>query len=257
VMMEITDKGDRKYRSGKADWDEAHIPGSAFVDLLRDLGPRHHPGVPLMTPLVDFAAAMESCGIGNDHQVVLYDRSNHAWAACIWWMLRVCGHDSVVLHGGWQKWTAEKRPVSAEPTTYPRSSFTVRDRPPLMATKQRVLESISDGKSVIINALSADEHSGRVIRYPRAGRIAGSVNVDCELLVVPVTHTFLPADQLRMIFDSVGALSRDSAITYCGGGVASSLDALALTLLGMPNIAVYAGSLAEWTADPELPMEVG
>jgi len=32
-MMEITDRGDRKYSSGIAAWDSAHIPGSGFVDL--------------------------------------------------------------------------------------------------------------------------------------------------------------------------------------------------------------------------------
>jgi thiosulfate/3-mercaptopyruvate sulfurtransferase len=125
-----------------------------------------------------------------------------------------------------------------------------------MATKQQVLEAISDDKIAIINGLSAGEHSGRVIRYPRAGRIASSVNVDVELLVDPDTHTFLPEDQLRGIFAAAGALTGDSAITYCGGGVAASLDALALTLLGVQDVAVYDGGLVEWTADPELPMEV-
>ncbi len=82
VMMEITDKGDRKYSSGKARWEEGHIPGSVFVDFLcGDLGSTCNPAVPLMTPLADFAAAMESFGISDDSQVVLYDNSNHGWAA--------------------------------------------------------------------------------------------------------------------------------------------------------------------------------
>ena len=52
------------------------------------------------------------------------------------------------------------------------------------------------------------------------------------------------------------ALSGDKVITYCGGGVAASADALALTLLGVQDVAVYDGGLIEWTADPGLPMEV-
>ena len=211
--------------------------------------------MPLMAPLADFVSPMESCGIGDGNQVVLYDHSNHAWAARIWWMLRVCGFDAMVLHGGWQKWKVENRPESTQPTSYPRGSLNVRQRPGLMVTKERVLESLSDDKSSIINGLSADEYSGRVIRFPRAGRIKGSVNVDCELLVDLDTHTLLPDDQLRTVFESAVALKTDSAITYCGGGVAASLDALALTLLGVPHVAVYHGSMAEWTADTALPME--
>ncbi len=255
VIMHVTDDGDHKYFSVRAEWEKADIPGSAFIDILTDLGSRYSPTVPLMAPFSDFAAAMESCGIGDGNQVVLYDRSNHAWAACIWWMLRVCGFDAMVLRGGWQKWKAEGRPESTLPTVFPRGSLTVKPRPDLMATKERVLAAVSDDKTSIINGLSADEHSGRVIRFPRAGRIKGSVNVDCERLVAPDTHTMLPDDQLRTVFESAGALKTDRAITYCGGGVAASLDALALTILGVPHVAVYHGSMAEWTADPALPME--
>ena len=255
VMMEISDQGDRKYGSGRAAWDKAHIPGSAFVDILTDLGPRNSPAVPLMCPLPDFADAMESFGIGDGNQIVLYDRTNHAWAACVWWMLRVCGVDAAVLNGGWQKWVAEGRDVSSRFADYPRGSLTVRQRPELIATKQQVVAALSDEKTTIINALSADEHSGRVIRFPRAGRIAGSVHVDCEWLTSPDTHTLLPAPQLREVFDSANVPAGDSTITYCGGGVAASLDALALTLLGQHNVAVYHGSMTEWAADPKLPME--
>jgi thiosulfate/3-mercaptopyruvate sulfurtransferase len=46
-------------------------------------------------------------------------------------------------------------------------------------------------------------------------------------------------------------------ITYCGGGIAASLDAFALHLVGRDDVAVYDGSLMEWTRDPSLPMAVG
>ena len=55
--------------------------------------------------------------------------------------------------------------------------------------------------------------------------------------------------------DAVNAMKGNSAITYCGGGAAASLDALALTLLGGRKVAVHNGSLTEWAADPKLPME--
>jgi len=74
-------------------------------------------------------------------------------------------------------------------------------------------------------------------------------------LVDPETHTILPNAQLQRVFDSVGTLAGDSAINYCGGGAAASLDALALTLLGVPDVTIYRGSSIEWVADPKLPME--
>lgn len=46
-------------------------------------------------------------------------------------------------------------------------------------------------------------------------------------------------------------------VTYCGVGIAATSDALALTLLGESDVAVYDNSLQEWTSNAELPLEVG
>ncbi len=67
---------------------------------------------------------------------------------------------------------------------------------------------------------------------------------------------YLPLDELRRRFAEAGALDRGAVITYCGGGIAACSDALALTLLGQKNVAVYDGSLVEWASDPTLPLQV-
>jgi thiosulfate/3-mercaptopyruvate sulfurtransferase len=126
-----------------------------------------------------------------------------------------------------------------------------------MADKREVLATIGDSHRCLINALTVEDHTGTAVRYGRAGHIPSSVNVPTIALIDPVTHAYLPAAQLRAQFEAVGALSRERVITYCGGGVAASNDAFALTLLGVPNVAVYDGSLLEWAADPTLPMETG
>ncbi len=46
-------------------------------------------------------------------------------------------------------------------------------------------------------------------------------------------------------------------ITYCGGGIAASADALVLTMLGHDDVKLYDASLSEWAKDPSLPMETG
>lgn len=43
-------------------------------------------------------------------------------------------------------------------------------------------------------------------------------------------------------------------ITYCGGAIAATVDAFALKLPGYENVAVYDGSLMEWSAEANLPM---
>jgi thiosulfate/3-mercaptopyruvate sulfurtransferase len=258
VVMVPTPDGGYTFRPGREEYDAGHIPGAVFVDVLGELADKR-PKLPMMMPPVEeFAETMAGHGVGEGMRVVLYDRGNHAWAARVWWMLRAAGFDdAAVLNGGWQKWMAEKRPVTKEPGSYPRGRFMPKFRRELIATKEQVLKSIGTKDVSIVNALSPEEFRGEKTRFPRSGRIKGSSNVYCQALIDPETQAFLPEAELRKKFEATGALKAKQVITYCGAGIAASADALALTLLGVKNVAVYDGSMAEWTADSSLPMETG
>ena len=68
---------------------------------------------------------------------------------------------------------------------------------------------------------------------------------------------FLPADELAKVLEAQGMLSADRVITYCGGGIAATLDAFACLLCGQSEVAVYDGSMSEWVADENRPLTVG
>ena len=259
VVMRTAPDGTYGFVGGSTEYAQAHVPGSTFVDVLGELAAKDSP-LPMMMPSPpELAAVFGSYGIGPDTHVVLYDRTNHAWAARVWWMLRACSFEAAaVLDGGWQKWQAEGRPTSTEPGSYPAATFEPRLRPELMASRERVLRALDEPDVAVVNALSPEEHRGaKPTRFPRSGRIAGSANVYCQSLIDPDTKAYWPREKLRELFADSGVADARATITYCGAGIAASSNALALTVLGVPNVAVYDGSLAEWTADPALPMETG
>lgn len=250
-----------RIESGRAAWEEGHIPGSAFADLPHDLSDRDAALRFMMPSAAQFADAMASYGVGNDSQVVLYDRALSMWAARIWWMLRAMGFDrAAVLNGGWSKWTAEDRPVSSDPPASPRGVFHARPQPELFADKAAVLAAIDDGAICLINALAEEQHTGQTAPYGRPGHIPRSANVPAmgpAGVVDPATQCYRSPEALQRLFADVGATTAGRVITYCGGGIAASSDALALTLLGHNNVAVYDASMSEWAADPGLPLETG
>ena len=255
-----SETGARRSVSGYEDWKRSHIPTSVFADLLEDFSVTDDPEYPYQLPDPDaFADAIGRLGVGDDSRVVLYDAEGNGWAARFWWMLRVFGFDHAgVLDGGWDRWTAEDRPVSTERPTYEPASFTPEFRPELVADKDDVRESISDEDHCLINALRPSDYAGsKPIKYGRPGRIPDSVNVPTvgdEAIIDAETAQFDSPETLRRRFAAAGATDAKQVTTYCGGGIAASSAALALSVIGVEDVAVYDGSLSEWGTDPELPM---
>ena len=244
---------------GRADFEKGHIPGTQFVDLQGELSDKSHRLRFMLPSAEDFAAAMSRFGVGEGTRVVLYSTANPWWATRVWWMLRVFGFDdAAVLNGGWQKWSREGRPVETGPARpRPPGRFIVREQRPLMVGKEEVLRAIGDGGVCTINALLPEQHAGTGGNtYGRPGRIKGSVNLPAAHLIDPKTNEFLPAAELHERFKAIGALDK-RVITYCGGGIAASADALALVMLGHPEVRLYDASMSEWATDPSLPMETG
>jgi thiosulfate/3-mercaptopyruvate sulfurtransferase len=243
----------------RTDFEKGHIPGAQFIDLQADLSDSSQ-RLRFMLPSAEaFATAMSRFGVSDGTRAVLYSTANPWWATRVWWLLRVFGFDNAaVLNGGWQKWSREGRPVETGPAKpRPPGHFVVRELRPLMVGKDEVLRAIGDGGVCTLNALAPEQHAGSGGNsYGRPGRIKGSVNLPAAHLLNPATNEFLPPAELRRRFEAVGAFDKE-VITYCGGGIAASADALALVMLGHPNVRLYDASMSEWAIDPSLPMETG
>lgn len=248
-----------RIKSGREDYENAHIPGADFIDLDAELSDRSQKLRFMMPSPEQFAEAMGRHGVGDDARVVLYSTTHIMWATRVWWMLRAMGFDNAaVLDGGFQKWQAEGRPVSSEPAAYAPATFTPKPRPDLFADKDEVRRAIGDGKTCILNALMHGQHTGESkFHYGRPGRIAGSVNVPAFDIVDENTGQLISPDALAAKFRDVGADDAERVIAYCGGGIAATADAFALSLLGREDVAVYDASMSEWANDAAMPMETG
>ncbi|MBP2366872.1 sulfurtransferase [Pseudonocardia parietis] len=237
-----------------------HVPGARFADLASDLSDPAGRFAFTLPSSEAFAAAAGALGIGDGTHVVVYDNAGMVWATRVWWLLRVFGHDRVsVLDGGLRAWREAGHPIETdEAAAPPATTFTARFRRELVADKIDVA-ALSSSAGTLVCALDAATFRGEseVTPYSRRGRIPGSSNVPHFRLIDRASGKLLDRDRLAEKLQGSGLLDADRAVTYCGGGIAATLPAFAAYLLTGAEVAVYDGSLSEWTADPEMPLEVG
>lgn len=245
-----------------------HIPRASYLDVANPQGEMSDPdaGIPFTWPTAtQFAATMAKIGVDNQCRVILYAApdvnmpgSDIFWATRAWWLMHHFGVDCAVLNGGWTKWLAEKRPVSAELHTYPSTEFTVAPgwRRGL-ATKDTLLEALNNHSACIVDALSPESYRGEIDKFygtfgSRKGHISGAVNIPFQELPDPDTRCFPDSMVLRDLLKA--KTSSDRIITYCGSGVGATLTGFVFKLAGWNDVSVYDASLMEWANDPLLPM---
>jgi len=246
-------------RDPKAEYDAGHIPGARFFDIDEIADTRSD--LPHMAPTPEkFISRMRAMGVGDGHQVVVYDGAGVMSAARVWWLFHLFGKtDTAVLDGGMPKWRAEAREVEDMPPIMRDRHMTVQRNARLIRDVTQVAAASKLKDTQILDARSAARFAGTEPEPReglRGGHIPNSINIPFTDLLNS-DGTMKPDGELARIMAAAGVDMKTAAITTCGSGVTAAIISLALTRLGHKNHALYDGSWAEWGMYNDLRVEQG
>lgn len=246
-------------RDPKADYDAAHIPGARFFDIdeISDL----RSDLPHMAPPVEkFMSRMRAMGIGDGHQVVVYDGAGIFSAARVWWLFRLMGKtDIAVLDGGLPKWQAEGRVIEDLPPVIRDRHMTVSRQAHMIKDVTQVAAASKLGDYQILDARSAGRFAGTEPEPReglRGGHIPNSKNLPFGELL-NADGTMKDTAGLQAAFDAAGADLSKPVIASCGSGVTAAVICLGLERLGHDRHAIYDGSWSEWGMYNDLKVATG
>ena len=233
----------------------AHIPGAVHLSASRlSLGSKPAPG--LLPDIEAIQQTWRETGLQSGDHVVCYDDEAGTKAARAFWVLEAMGHQSVsFLDGGLTAWIAEKLPLESGRPSTRESTWSAKPDAGVLATKQYVLESLSDDNIQILDARSPEEHNGLRSASARRGKIPGALNLNWVDTIDPATRRLKSPAQLTRLLAATGIKPENEILVHCQTHQRSSHSFMMLRSLGFKHVRGYAGSWSEWAADSTLPIE--
>ncbi|MEQ3747163.1 MAG: sulfurtransferase [Henriciella sp.] len=240
-------------KSGREQYNDAHIPGAFFFDIDHIADPDHEMAHMLPDPIL-FSSRVRRLGLGDGNRIIVYDQNSFYASARVWWMFRAMGHKDVkVLDGGMAAWleadgdTEDLPPVSIE------RHYTARKRADLIKNMTQMREQIEHSQFTVLDARGKGRFDGTE-PDPRpnmlSGHIPGSQSVPATTLINE-DGTLKSAEKLKNL---LGDHVSKQVIATCGSGVSAAIIALSLARLGNWDVALYDGSWTEWASNPENPI---
>ena len=246
-------------RDGRTEYDAVHIPGARIFDI-DDVSDGRSDLPHMVPPIEKFMSRVRVMGVGDGHQIVVYDGSGLFSAARVWWLFRLMGQNNIaVLDGGLPKWIAEGREVEDLAPVIRDRHMTVRFQNQMVRDVTQVSSASKLGTSQIVDARAAARFRGEEPEPReglRLGHIPNSRNVPFTDLLND-DKTMKTPDQTRAIFESAGVDLKKPIITTCGSGVTAAVLGLALERIGHDMWSLYDGSWTEWGMFPTVPVATG
>jgi thiosulfate/3-mercaptopyruvate sulfurtransferase len=260
VFLDIRNKLDG---GSEATYREGHIPGAVYSDYLNAGWRGSVDGVPGQLPSVDsLEILIGGLGIDNDSHVAIIAAGVSALdmgsATRVYWTFKVLGHDKVsILDGGYRAYTADAgNPVETGWNAPTPRKFTAAFRPEMVADYRDVQAAIGT-QTALMDMRPPTQYSGEKAHpaAKRPGTIPGAVNVP-ESQVTVDGGRFVSADGLRDLLKSAGVETGGEAIAFCNTGHWASLGWFAESeILGNKKVKLYDGSMVDWSAREELPIQ--
>jgi thiosulfate/3-mercaptopyruvate sulfurtransferase len=186
-----------------------------------------------------------------------YDADGNTRASRFLWTLDVIGHANYsLLNGGLPAWQLEGRPVTnvpgaGKPTQYQAAPLAER-----VADKRWILGHLSDRNVALLDARSAEEYRGALVRAARGGHIPGAINYDYANAIDRSNGLRLkPLPQIERELADIGISKDKEVVVYCQTHHRSAHTWFVLKQLGFGKLRGYPGSWSEWGNDPSLPVE--
>lgn len=205
-----------------------------------------------------FRRRLEELGVSRHRPVVVYADGVRSKGrdGRIAWMLHYLGAQDVrLLDGGWAAWLRSNQTVDTDtPQPAPGSFMIAYQHDRRMRLADLVAARRADVPPLLIDTRSLEEFAGKKYRYlPRRGHIPGAVSVPFSHLFRADERYVSASDYHRILPNGPG----HPVVAYCEVGVRATTFALLHEIHTGEPVAVFDGSLMEWSLDPELPIEVG
>ncbi len=241
---------------------EGYIPGAVAAPYSAYGWRAERDGIPgMLPPVEDIAARIGALGIDGDTHVVVVPQGVNSTefgrATRVYWTLKALGHDAVsILDGGANAWLAAGNPVDAAPAAPEPATFTATLRPELVADAAAVAAAIESDVALVDGRPEAQFTGAEKAEVARiAGTIPTSVNIPHGALYDGV---FVTPERARELAAAAGVPAEGPAITFCNTGHWASIAWFGLSeVAGIPDVAMYDGSMAEWTRDESRPVANG
>jgi thiosulfate/3-mercaptopyruvate sulfurtransferase len=242
----------------KAEYDEAHIPGSVFVDYMETHQMKSAAGLTLeMLPLAEEAEVFGKLGINNDSRVVLYPLKDwNSQTARIYVTLDSMGlgANASILDGGFLTWQREKRATSSAAPKVTAGKIVPCGQSDVVTDLDYVRGHVKSAGVAIVDARLPEYYTGATIpKGRRAGHVPGASNIPFSSLI-DTDGKLLKVEALQAKFRDAGIKPGDRVVSYCHIGQQASEVYFVARYLGY-DARLFDGSWEEWSGRSELPAE--
>ncbi|MBT3336402.1 MAG: sulfurtransferase [Anaerolineae bacterium] len=224
--------------TAKEKYEKEHIPGAAFFDH-NNFSEPNSDYMLMVASEAEISAQIGNIGISENSEIVVYAPGILPAATRAWWILHYAGHRNVrILNGGLDAWKKAGGEVEQGERHYAPVEYKGLFKRKMLVSKNEVMEAMKESKVCVENALMNESY--------QAAHITGSTCLPCTDLMLGMdafVEQNLITEKLKK------GLGFKRIITYCGGGIAATVNAVAHFMIGNENVAVYDGSMYEWMSE--------